>query len=241
MSTISNLIFNGGKHVLSSPFGNRPAVIKNGRIIAPAGFHSGADYNTYGIRLPQYTIEDDCYIFSVGKSNSDGALYAWMIYPRLKKAYIYYHLDRYVVKSGQRVEKGALIGYTGMTGRATGIHLHLGIRDLSGLTDYQINHMTWDLLRSCSYVDPEKQRLVTNPYPAPTRALKRGYRGKDVKWLQWQLTQLGFYHDKIDGIYGPLTEQAVAHFQAQHQDIHGRQLEADGKAGPLTQGSIKIA
>ena len=45
---------------------------------------------------------------------------------------LHYHLDRFVVHSGQSVKKGSLLGYTGMTGKATGIHLHLGIKSLSG-------------------------------------------------------------------------------------------------------------
>lgn len=40
----------------------------------------------------------------------------------------YGHLDRYVVKKGQRVKKGDIIGYVGTTGRATGSHLHYEVR-----------------------------------------------------------------------------------------------------------------
>lgn len=40
----------------------------------------------------------------------------------------YGHLDRYVVKAGQRVKKGDIIGYVGSTGRATGTHLHYEVR-----------------------------------------------------------------------------------------------------------------
>lgn len=40
---------------------------------------------------------------------------------------IYMHMTRYVVKKGQTVEQGQLIGYMGATGIATGSHLHFGI------------------------------------------------------------------------------------------------------------------
>lgn len=36
----------------------------------------------------------------------------------------YWHLQKYTVKSGQKVERGQLIGYVGKTGKALGPHLH---------------------------------------------------------------------------------------------------------------------
>jgi murein DD-endopeptidase MepM/ murein hydrolase activator NlpD len=40
----------------------------------------------------------------------------------------YGHLDRIVVRSGQKVKKGDTIGYVGSTGRTTGPHLHYEVR-----------------------------------------------------------------------------------------------------------------
>ena len=41
---------------------------------------------------------------------------------------LFYHLDSYQVKEGQRVSKGQLLAYSGQTGLATGPHLHWEIR-----------------------------------------------------------------------------------------------------------------
>lgn len=50
---------------------------------------------------------------------------------------VYFHLDRFLVKEGDRVTRGQRVGQVGSTGRATGPHLHWGVK-VAGL-----------------YVDPE--------------------------------------------------------------------------------------
>ena len=163
MSTISKLIFNGAEHNMTSPYGPRNSIsTSKGNT---SSFHNGTDYGTKNKKIAQYAIEDG-YIFAAQKA-SDGALYVWVIYPRIKKAFLHYHLDSYVVKAGQKVKKGTKLGYTGKTGKATGIHLHLGIRDLSKLTTAQINSMNWTNLQKCSYIDPEKLS-----YTAPKTSTK---------------------------------------------------------------------
>lgn len=39
----------------------------------------------------------------------------------------YAHMSKYIVKEGQQVKQGQIIGYVGMTGEATGNHCHFGI------------------------------------------------------------------------------------------------------------------
>ncbi|HET6410517.1 MAG TPA: M23 family metallopeptidase [Anaeromyxobacter sp.] len=65
----------------------------------------------------------------------------------------YFHLDRILVRQGQRVRKGQVIGRLGSTGRVTGPHLHWGVK-LSGL-----------------YVDPESLLAIDFEHgTAPPRA-----------------------------------------------------------------------
>lgn len=72
------------------------------------------------------------------------------------------------------------------------------------------------------------------PYPTSTKTLKRGNRGTDIKYLQWQLNQVGF-DLKVDGSFGPSTEQAVKSFQAIND------LKVDGLVGPKTWQKLKEA
>lgn len=182
MSVISKKIFNGENHYITSPYGKRKTISTSAG--STASFHYGTDYGTNGKKLPQYAIEDG-YVFAAQRAK-DSALYVWVIYPRIKKAFLHYHLDSYKVRAGQTVKSGILLGYTGKTGKATGVHLHLGIRDLTRLSDNQIKHMTWALLRSCAYIDPEKL-YYTAPSACTSKPTHTGsasyypkYTGKSV-------------------------------------------------------------
>ena len=182
MSAISKKIFNGANHYITSPYGKRKTISTSAG--STASFHYGTDYGTNGKKLPQYAIEDG-YVFAAQRAK-DRALYVWVIYPRIKKAFLHYHLDSYKVRAGQTVKSGTLLGYTGKTGKATGIHLHLGIRDLTRLNDNQIKHMTWALLQSCAYIDPEKL-YYTAPSASASKPTQTGsasyypkYTGKSV-------------------------------------------------------------
>ena len=147
MSVVSNLIFHNASHYVTSKFGYRDSISTSAGKTNP--FHSGTDYGTNGKKIAQYAIEDG-EILTATKA-ADGALYVWVKYPRLGVKMLHYHLDSIKVKAGQKVDKNTLLGYTGKTGKATGIHLHLGIKKLSG----------------GDYIDPEK--CAKNEYTAPPK------------------------------------------------------------------------
>ena len=52
---------------------------------------------------------------------------------------LYAHLSRYLVKKGDLVKKGQIIGYTGSTGLAGGDHLHFGVL----LSGHPVNPVEW--------------------------------------------------------------------------------------------------
>lgn len=146
MSVLSNLIFHNAKHYVTSKYGKRTVIQTSNGKTNP--FHSGTDYGTNGKKIPQYAIEDGEVLAATRAG--DGALYVWVKYPRLGVKMLHYHLDSIKVKTGQKVNKNTLLGYTGKTGKATGIHLHLGVKRLSG----------------GGYIDPEA--WSKNEYKAPS-------------------------------------------------------------------------
>lgn len=175
MSKISNIIFNGKEHYITSAYGRRPVI--NTSAGSSASFHYGTDYGTNGKKLAQYAIENGS-VLSCGRA-SDGANYVWVKYPRINKKFLHYHLDSISVRAGQSVKKGTLLGYTGKTGKATGIHLHLAVKDLT--TD--------------NYEDPEKlaqsyREEYATGYYRVTANLLRVRKGASTSYDYLKFSQL---------------------------------------------------
>lgn len=68
-------------------------------------------------------------------------------------------------------------------------------------------------------------------YPEPTRLLKKGAKGDDVRWLQKRLLDRGYPVGNIDGNFGPTTEKCVKQFQTDKF--------VDGIVGNLTLEKLK--
>ncbi|MGQ4647098.1 HEAT repeat domain-containing protein [Lyngbya aestuarii] len=84
---------------------------------------------------------------------------------------------------------------------------------------------------------PQAVLLAQSPAEQLTERtfIRSGDQGSDVAQLQKQLKQLGYYQDKVDGIYGASTKIAVSKFQ---QAVG---LEALGYIGPTTQSRLQTA
>lgn len=88
------------------------------------------------------------------------------------------------------------------------------------IENYQL--YTWDGIEA---------KPTGNPYAIPTKNIKKGSRGNDVRWLQYALNKRG-YHLVCDGIFGTKTDEAVRAFQADNG------LVPDGIVGPLTRARL---
>lgn len=125
---IASKIFKRDDWYITSKFGTRDIIkTKEGDSFA---FHDGCDYGTNRCKWAQYAIENGI-VLNCGVAN-DGAKYIWVNYPRINKKLLHYHLDSILVSKGQLVDENTILGYTGMTGKATGIHLHLGMKNSEG-------------------------------------------------------------------------------------------------------------
>ena len=87
-------------------------------------FHSGIDIvGRYGAPV---RATADGVVWRVGYTRGLGR------YVKIKHKHgfmtVYGHLRKFVVKRGERVKKGDIIGYLGNTGRSTGPHLHYEVR-----------------------------------------------------------------------------------------------------------------
>lgn len=79
----------------------------------------------------------------------------------------------------------------------------------------------------------EQPPVPSLPDQSLTRTvLSRGDIGEDVKAVQQKLTDLGFNPGPIDGIFGPLTLDAVQRFQ------RAAGITVDGFVGPITQSAL---
>lgn len=90
-----------------------------------AGHHTGEDYSTHGQRgVPVLATRRGTVI---GTGNVWGSSYGLQVViqgpaGRIRMAYC--HLRDLSVRTGDQVDKGQLVGFSGNSGRSTGPHLH---------------------------------------------------------------------------------------------------------------------
>lgn len=98
-------------------------------------------------------------------------------------------------------------------------------------------HKSW-----FTYCEVGNLDFMLNPFEMPSETLRKGAKGDDVKWLQFELIKIGFLplisasgKCNIDGVYGSNTEGAVRAFQMAH---FTDEAEWDGKFGPKSRAAM---
>ncbi len=114
---------------LSGRFGSQR--IYNG---TPGGYHSGNDIATGASGTPYVAPADGVVILAAERPFTlEGKLLMIDHGMGLNSAFL--HSSRLVVREGERVRQGQLLGYIGATGRATGPHLHWSLKWRSSRLD----------------------------------------------------------------------------------------------------------
>ena len=110
-------------------------------------------------------------------------------------------------------------------------------KDINGRqldNDGIIGPLTWGAI---------KRDIEANSKSYYSRVLKKGMNGSDVRYMKDCLFALNYYEASIKNIsnstFGSNTEDAVILFQKSNKDKNGKQLDDDGKIGPLTWNAVE--
>ena len=220
---LASRTFKRNDYTLTSNFGYRKIITTSAG--KTNSFHSGTDYSTKGEKWPQYPLEDGT-VSSI-YTDSYGAKCVVIDYKRINKRLYYCHLDSICVYVGQTVNHNTILGYTGKTGRANGIHLHLSMKNIGGKT----------------WLDPEKYDYKEGKKKVDTKNVlgSRGYikLGDQSDFIskiaKFMYKTFPAYTKKqaLGNYYGKYIQASIKEFQ------HRTGLEADGCIGPLTLAKLK--
>lgn len=162
MYTLTSPI-NGGMR-LTSPYGPRRIKI-NGKWYR--SFHRGQDYSNLPVNhQPLYFCRRSTKGTAYVKFEAKG--FGHYVYIKCDDGFgvVYAHLSKVSVKNGQRVGIDTLIGLTGATGLATGVHLHLELHKKFGAGFTPQNAVPFTILPRPTKVVSKPIEIVT---PTPTK------------------------------------------------------------------------
>lgn len=140
------------KIFVTSPYGMRSR-----------GFHYGADFRA-SVGTPVKAMADGV-VKGVGDTDicCPGASFGKWVFIEYNNGLssTYGHLSLISASSGQKVKRGAVVGYSGNTGSSTGPHLHVGLSVSSGVKvdsfgskSYPGKTLTQPISAKTAYVDP---------------------------------------------------------------------------------------
>ena len=151
----------------------------------------------------------------------------------------YGHMSRIDVAPGERVTAGQVIGRTGKTGNATGVHAHIGVRFNGKYSD----PARW--LKNKGVVPGQTAPLKAAAKPKPVPAAPKGKtyrnlskrnksRGADVRAVSAALRRQGYKWQKDTSTFTAQLDVNVRDFQRRTG------LWEDGVAGKITQQRLGL-
>jgi len=219
-------------------------------------YHLGADmfplYNNPP--TPLYAIEDgvitesNCYRALTTSEQRIAGIKAYLWGRASSNSYYYAHMDSCIVRPGQEVQMGDLIGYVGRTGNAatTPPHLHIGVRKDAEVSNYL----------SGEYVDP---------YPlmaslCKSQGLPQTFCRESCDGPSWFCASFPYCgsgnipepvnpggilacprddHSDFPNITDPEYSQHIEHLQRDLIYVTGETMEVNGKFDTRTKGAIR--
>lgn len=111
---------------------------------------------------------------------------------------------------------------------------HLGVKGIGLYDDFV--HIDTRTEKAFWYSHKQEYRSTfggSNAYVYDGTLLRMGSKGESVKWLQRELSFLGYPCGNIDGIFGAKTRAALIKFQ------RAEKIADDGICGPITVSKIR--
>lgn len=127
-----------------------------------SGTHNGVDFRA--VRGTRVMAVLDGIVAGIGNTDEQKSCYSYGKWVLIKHpnglASLYAHLDLIKVSTGQSVEEGEIIGYSGQTGYATGPHLHFTLYASQGVeiqrysSSLNCKNVSIPVSASNAYLDP---------------------------------------------------------------------------------------
>lgn len=160
---------------------------------------------------------------------------------------IYWHLkkDSIVVKVGQSVVVGDVVGLADNTGVSSGSHLHFGLKPVyQGEAEWQ----WWNAEQENGYkgsIDPSPfwtgEHAEGKYGYAFNKDLQYGDEGADVRALQTILQKLGMFPatQNVTGFFGRITQDSVKRYQVMRKIAYWY-TPGWGRCGPRTRAVLNV-
>jgi len=213
---------------VTSPYGMRKDPISGAQAM-----HYGTDYGTNGSKWALYALEEGVVHVAVKSTAKTGyGNYLWVRYPRINLSVRTAHMDSIAVKQGDKVKEGTLLGYTGTTGKSTGVHDHIEITKIN-------SSVTMDP-HAYEYIEASPDSPAVPPNTPALGTIERVYRnikGRKESVEEWQrvlkkhgydIGTAGPNKDGVDGDFGTKTDTATKAYQ------RSKGLLVDGDVGTKT-------